>query len=57
MTPSLFQLQYNTLRREIFKTGGGEVDDDSYLSPIEEAMLDYVGVEGVTGELYYIPTT
>ena len=41
--------QYNALRREIFKTGGGEIEDDSYLETMEEAMLDYVGVEGVVG--------
>ena len=40
----------------MYKTGGGEVDDDAYLTQLEESMLDYVGVEGVVGKYIYIYT-
>ena len=40
----------------MYKTGGGEVDEDAYLTQIEESMLDFVGVEGVVGKYIYIYT-
>ena len=46
---TIYYLQYNQLRRELNKTGGGVIKDDMYLTKVEEAMLDYVGVEGVLG--------
>lgn len=32
------------------KTGGGEIEDEMYLTSQEQSMLDYVGVEGVVGK-------
>ena len=42
--------QFNTLRRLLNKTGGGEIPDSKRIGKFEQIALDYVGVEGVVGK-------
>ena len=51
LTLKYFLRQLHRNRTERKKTGGGQADPDTELTEIEDMFLDYVGVEGVVGEL------